>query len=285
MGTAILSGVGRLVYGHPLKKTPQIDLDTKQKKLRNGAEIMAAAFGVAYPKAEFWAPNGMGQQLSALAAAAFPGGNIPSHFSWKMKDGDATTGHRSGKPYNQREGYPGCVVVSFSTEYDIAAYRQNGAAWQQITVNDFKTGDYIAVNLSAEVNIPKSTTHTPSFYLNPQGVLLIGVGDAIMNAPTADQMFGGASFALPPGAAVPGAAPAMPAGMPGAPGMAPAGFPGAPQQQYAPAPQQAAPVGYQPHPGFVEQAVGAAPAPHQQAAPGMPGAAVPGMPPGFPGAR
>ena len=258
--------VGRLVWGHPLKMTPKLGDDGKPKLGDDQRPIMATTFGVAFPKAEFMAM--VWPKMQEAAAAAYPEG-VPGHFAWKLSDGDAATGHRKGKPYNQREGYPGNFVVKFETMFTIAAYRQGQAGWDQITAEQIKPGDYVAVSANFEGHKPKTANATPGLYTNPNGVLLIGIGDAIVSGPDAQAMFGGMQFALPPGATAPGVAPMMPAGMPGAPGMAPMpGYP-APQPQPmpgypAPQPQPgmpgAAPM-YSPNPGFVANAMAAPPQP------------------------
>ena len=259
--TLFTTPTGRLVYGHPSVKVQKRD-QKKQPVFKDGQPVMIRMFGVAFAKADFNAF--IWPVFSAAAMAAYNGQNPPPHFAWKFKDGDSID--RAGKPYAQREGYAGHCVVHFETQFDINAYKQGaGGGWEQITDKDYKTGDYIAVSVDVTGNKPSDPTHTPGLYVNPQGVLLIGHGQAIVNAPSADQMFAGQQFALPPGATAPGAMPAAPAGMPAAPGMAP--MPGYPQ---AAPPQQPMPGGYQPGtaPDFVNNAVQG----------GLPPGAVPGYP-------
>jgi hypothetical protein len=292
--------VGRNVYGHPSQKIHKKDNKKQPMFKADGSPVMVHSFGVAYPKDVF---NGqIWPVMYQAASAAYGGQQPPPHFAYKFKDGDGTD--RQGKSYQTREGYAGHIVVHFETQFDLLVYRQNAAGgWDQITENDLKTGDYIAVSASIEGNKPTDPTHTPGLFINPQGVLLIGHGQAIVNAPSADQMFAGQQFALPPGATAPGAAPAMPAGMPTPPGMAPlppGAMPPVPGQppiapaapQYAPpaapAPVYAAPVApqpqyqqpavpgapvYPPVPGFVQQAAGvpAAPQPGPGGVPLPPG--------------
>jgi hypothetical protein len=262
------TGVGRLVWGHPLKMTPKLGDDGKPKLGDDGKPVMVVSFGVAFPKPEF--QQIIVPKILEAVAATYPEG-APGHFAWKFVDGDATTGHRKGKPYNQREGYPGCFVMKFETNFAIPGYKQGAAGWDQITADMIKTGDYVAVGANFEAHKPKTANATPGLYTNPNGVLLVGVGQAIINGPDAQAMFGGMNFALPPGATVPGAAPMMPAGMPAAPGMpgvAPQpGMPGV-APQYAPQPQHPA---YQPNPAFVQNAMAPGVAPQPGAMPGMPG--------------
>ena len=306
--------VGRLVYGHPSKLIQKTDTKRQPVTKADGTPVMVRQFGVAYDKATFNAH--IWPIMYAAASGAFGGQQPPPHFSYKFKDGDGVD--RQGKPYNQRTGYAGHCVVHFETQFELIAYRQNPqtGGWDQITENDYKTGDYIAVNCSIEGNKPTDPTHTPGLFINPQGVLHMGNGEAIVNAPSADQMFGGAALgALPPGALPPSSAPSIPAGAPTPPGFAgampPAAAPAAvPGYGLPPAPGYNAPAlaGY-PTPGAPPAAPAApaqpvyaapqpGPAPVYQPAPAAPaapayppahdfvaaatGQPVPGAPPAYP---
>lgn len=239
----LLLPVGRNVYGHPSHKIHKKDNKKQPMFKQDGSPVMVHSFGVAYAKDVF--STQIWPVMYAAASAAYGGQQPPPHFAYKYKDGDGVD--RQGKSYASREGYAGHIVVHFETQFDLLAYRQNAAGgWDQITENDYKTGDYIAVNASIEGNKPTDPTHTPGLFINPQGVLLIGHGQAIINAPSADQMFAGQTFQLPPGATAPGTAPTMPPGMPTPPGLPPGAMPPAPvapaAQQYQPQPVQPSPV-------------------------------------------
>lgn len=271
---------GRLVYGHPSKKIPKLDTK-RQPVMKDGKPVLVSMFGVAYEKQVF--NDHIWPVMYGAASAAFGGPQIPPHFAYKYKDGDGVD--RQGRPYNQREGYAGCMVVHFETQFEIIAYRLNPqtGGWDQITENDYKTGDYIAVNASIEGNKPTDATHTPGLFINPQGILHIGNGPAIINAPSADQMFGGQQFALPPGASAPGSAPAIPGGMASPPGfggamppgaMAPPAVPGQPPAT----PAYAAPPGAPPAPAYQQPPA----APAYAAPPAAPAAPVYQPQPGQP---
>ena len=273
--------IGRLVYGHPSKLIQKTDTKRQPVTKADGTPVMVRQFGVAYDKATFNAQ--IWPIMYAAASGAFGGQQPPPHFSYKFKDGDGVD--RQGKPYNQRTGYAGHCVVHFETQFDLIAYRQNPqtGGWDQITENDYKTGDYIAVNCSIEGNKPTDPTHTPGLFINPQGVLHMGNGDAIVNAPSADQMFGGAALgALPPGALPPGSAPSIPAGAPTPPGFAgampPAAAPGynAPALAGYPAPGAPPAAPAAPAQPVYQPAPQPGPAPVYQPAPAAP--AVPGAP-------
>lgn len=147
--------VGRLVYGHPSKKIQKTDTQRKPV-MKDGQPVFVHQFGVAYPK------NVFNEQIWPImyhaAKAVFQGYEPPlpptTLFSYKFKDGDGVD--KQMRPYSAREGYAGHCVVHFETQFDLLAYRQNTqtGGWDQITENDYKTGDYIAVNCSIEGNKP-----------------------------------------------------------------------------------------------------------------------------------
>lgn len=273
----ITTPVGRLVYGHPAKLVGKTDLHN-QPVMKDGKQVMIRSFGVAFPKAAF--NEHLWPTMYYAAKSVFGNYEPPmpptKDFAWKYKDGEWKD--KQQRPYSEREGYAGHVVIHFETQFDLLSVRMNagGNGYDQIGENDYKTGDYIAVNCSIEGNKPTNPMHTPGLYINPQGVIFVGVGQAIINAPSADQMFGGQQFTLPPGATAPGAAPTMPAGLPTPPGMA-APAPAAPPVYAAPVAPQPAPT-YPPAHDFVENATGQ---PVYAASPAPAGAPVPPtMPPG-----
>lgn len=264
--------VGRLVYGHPSKLIQKTDTKRQPVKKPDGSPVMIRSFGVAYPKEVF--NTQIWPIMYAAASGVFGGQQPPPIFSYKYKDGDGVD--RQGRPYNQREGYAGHCVIHFETQFDLIAFRFNPqtGGHDQITENDYKTGDYIAVSCAIEGNKPADATHTPGLFINPNGVLHVGNGDAIVNAPSADQMFGGVNVgALPPGALPPGSAPSVPAGAPNPPGFAGAmpGHPPQPQAPAAPAMQPVPGYGAPPAPGNNAPALAGYPvAPAAPAAPAAP---------------
>ncbi len=289
--TSIVTGVGRIVWGHPLKAVQRRDVNTKQPLFKDGQPVMVHQFGVAFPKAEFgpiWAV------MDTEAKTGYPQG-IPPRFSWKYVDGDGIDS--SGKPYNAREGYAGCYVIAISSQSgfppNVVAFENN--AYRQLTDQEIKTGDYVVCGLDFKVNVPTDRTHTPGLYVNPNSILRVGYGQAIVNAPDPTQVFGAApqQYALPPGASAMPQAPAtgFAAGMPAQqPYAAPAAQPGYPQQAM-PGQMPAGMPGQMPAgmPGYPQQAMpGQMPAgmPGQMPAgmPGYPQQAMPGqMPAGMPG--
>lgn len=284
----IQTGVGRIVWGTPGKSQIKKDPDTKQPIIRDGKQVEQWVFGVAFPKADFerdiW--PGMAQE----AAIGYPQGTPPK-FSWKYQDGDGIDSN--GKPFNTREGYAGCYILTVSTEaFAPPIFKFQNGAFVQLNADQIKTGDYVALSLNLKVNVPTNRAHTPGLYVNPVGINHVGYGPEIHNGPDAETMFGGKQYQLPAGAsATPIASgPAMPGAMPQpAPGgyQQPQPTPGGYQQpgampppapdfthgatgypqpgQPAPMPGMPAPGGYQPQPapgGYQ---------PQPGAMPGMPG--------------
>ncbi len=272
MPTEITTPPGRIVWGHPTKARPRTDQKTKQVLLdQQGNPRQSWSFGVAFDKATF--QQHIWPALAAEAATAFPQGAPPA-FAWKYVDGDGVD--REGKPFNQREGYAGCYVLSISTELQAPPiFKFANGAYQQLAADGIKCGDYVAVGLNLKANVPTDRTQTPGIYINPTAVEFVGYGTEIVSAGTADPnaIFKGQHHALPPGAsATPIGAPAGAPGMPGtgqAPAYAPPGGPppGYPPQQPQYAPPAAQPGGY-PAP---QAAPGGYPPPAYDFAAGQPG--------------
>jgi len=284
MPTEVLTGVGRIVWGHPMRAQEKKYMDGPNKGQtvlgKDGQPVVQWSFGVAFPKAEF---GPIWQAMEAEARTGYPHG-VPQRFSWKYKDGDGIDGN--GKPFADREGHPGCYVLTVTTEaFCPPCYIFENGQYRQLVEKEIKCGDHVALKLSLKVNVATGT-NTPSLYVNPVAVQLVGYGKEIVNSGVnPNDAFGGRQFALPPGAsATPiSSAPAgvgMPMGQP--PGQPPQqygaqpvymqqppaapGYPQAPQQpQYGappPMPDQAPPpMGYPPQ----------QPAPGGYAPPPMPG--------------
>lgn len=257
MPVDVKTPVGRIVWGDPSKSQIKKDPSTKQPILRDGKPVEQWAFGVAIPKAEF--QQFVWPAMAQEAATGYPGG-VPAKFSWKYVDGDGVDGQ--GKPYNTREGYAGCYILTITTEaFAPPIFKLNGNAYVQLSGDQIKTGDYVVCAVSFKVNVPTDRTHTPGLYVNPVAIEHVGYGQPIYNGPDAQTLFGGQQYQLPPGAS------AMPVAAAGAPGM-----PGTMQ----PGPQPGQMPGMQMQPGQMPapahdftQNAGMQPAPQYQPQPGM----------------
>lgn len=257
MPTEFTTPVGRIVWGNPAKaqhKTYNDGPQKGQKILKDGQPVNVFAFGIAFPKAEFLA--GVWPHMQAEAAAGFPQG-VPNTFAWKYKDGD-TDLDGNNKPLREKEGYAGCYILSFSTEAfcpPVYKFNPQTGGYDQLTADQIKTGDFVAVATKLNVNVSTDRTKNSSLYVNPGAVELVGYGKEIISAAAVNPnaAFGGTARALPAGAS---AAPVMSSGGVGMPGTAPMA-PQPPQMPGYPAPAPVAP----PMPGYAPQPAPMAPAP------------------------
>jgi len=301
-GTEITTPVGRIVWGHPCKPRDKTDQQNNKILDANGQPVQEVAFGLAIPTAEF--QQYVWSAMAAEIAKGYPNG-APGNFSYKMTQEHEID--RNGKPYGEREGYAGCVVLAIATTLQAPnVFKLENGGYRQMQPNEIKTGDFVRCGINFKVNVPTNRSHTPSIYVNPLAIEFIGYGTEISSGFQADPnaLFGGQQVALPAGASatpVGGAAPAQMPGMgmgggqpqQGMPGNAQAGMPiaspqGAPAQQMMPAQSPAAasaPNGMQQMPppatGFAEgqpqQGMpGNAPQPAMQPQPGPGG--MPQMP-------
>lgn len=225
-GTDINTPMGRIVWGHPLKPKHATDNNNVKKFRDDGTPVMEVSYGLAIPTAEFQATlwPAMFQEMSK----GYPNG-APGNFSWKITQEHEID--KQGKPYGQREGYAGCVVLAISTLLDPpSAMVYEAGAYRQIGADDIKCGDWGMAGINFKVNVPNNRAHTPSLYVNPRLFVKCYDGDAISSGsfdadPT--QVFGAAPVIPPP---PPGA---RPIGAPSPGGMPPAGT--MPGNGYAPA--------------------------------------------------
>lgn len=206
---------GRIVWtsGKLFEGKVQLDEKTNRPVLdQQGNPVIVYGFGLAVPKVD---PR-TGQQseqytkwwnmIQSEARAIFPNGNIPNEFAWKYKDGDAID--HNGKPFADREGYRGCVVIACTTQLPIKYFKWEGNT--NIIVNDgIKCGDYVNVQLNIKGH-PAVGRGKPGLYINPNACQLIAPGKEIINAPSGDQMFGGAAPSFTAGEMVAPTEPVMP---------------------------------------------------------------------------
>lgn len=198
-GTEFTTPVGRIVWGHPSKPRNKTDQQNKPVLNAQGQPIPQWAFGLAIPKDQFMA--GVWPHMAAEAMKGYPSGQFPPSMSWKYKDGDGVD--RQGKPYTDRPGYAGHIVLNISTELRAPnIFKLEGAGYRQMSPEEVKTGDYVAVGLNLKVNVPQNVTHTPGLYVNPLAIEFVGYGEEIQTGFNADPnaIFGGRQHALPPGA-------------------------------------------------------------------------------------
>lgn len=261
MAIEILTPPGRIVWGHPLQKQIKTDPKTRKPILdKAGQQQDVWSFGLAIPVAHFAALE------AAIAQAAyqqFPQGNFPRDFAWKIKRDNMLD--ENNKPYGEREGYAGHVVVNVSTQaFCPPAYKFENGAYRQLAENEIKCGDWVVAKLLIN-------SHPGGVYVNPSAIELVGYDKEIerRSATYPNEAFGGRTYQLPPGVSATPVATAHGVGMPqgGQPAPMAYGQP-APVANYA-IPGQPAPVAYnaapqpvahvQPQPTAYVQPVGAMP--------------------------
>lgn len=277
---------GRIVWGNPTKarnKTRRNPVTGAEETVigKDGQPVQQWSFGVAFPKDHF--QSVIYPALYQEAIAAFPNG-VPPRFAWKFKDGDGIDD--KGQPFSNREGYAGHFVLTISTEaFAPPIYKLNGGSYQQISPDQIKCGDYIAMGLGIKFN-GATGSNTPGLYVNPLAIEHVAFGTEIITTAGVDPnaIFGGKQYQLPAGATTQPMVTqtgATPPGMPGMPTAAPA-----PMAQPAVMPAAApAQTGQQPMPGMTQPAAMPAPAHDFVQNAGQQPMVQPGMPgqmPGFP---
>lgn len=240
-GTTMTLPVSRIVWGHPGKPKPSTDQRGQPKIGKDGQQMMETSFGLAIPEADFNAH--VWPAMYAEMSKGFPNGS-PGSFSWKITQ--PTEVDNNGKPYSDREGYAGHVVLAVSTTLEPPGiFRHDGTKWQQMQPDEIKCGDYVQAEINFKVNVPTDRTHTPSLYVNPRAIAFAGYGAAIQTGFQAnpEQAFGNGPPPLPPGAsATPIGNAAGQPGMPPAPGQTATPAPAPVAAQPAPPPPPAAPA-------------------------------------------
>jgi hypothetical protein len=204
---------GRIVWtsGDLFEGQLQTIFGTKQPKLNaQGQQTKQYGFGLAIPKSEFQQPGSGGAQIweamQAEAFAIYPSRQVPPSFAWKFKDGDGVDD--KGVLFANRTGYAGHLVLSLTTSLPIKFFRYEGGA--HVQVNDgIKCGDYVNVQVHVKAH-GAIGQGKPGLYLNPSAVQFVAAGEPIINAPSAEQIFGNAMPTPPQGYVAPAGPPPMP---------------------------------------------------------------------------
>jgi len=195
---------GRIVWtsGDLFKGKPKLDQNTKQPRTNaQGEPMIEYGFGLAVPKSVLdqvgeGQPGHVWAAMHEEAYKLYPSKQLPPGFAMKFKDGDGVD--HKGQSYSTRQGHAGHIVLACTTTIPIKWFKyENG---QNILVNEgIKCGDYVNVQLQIKSH-PAMGQGKAGLYLNPMAVQLIGYGEAIVNAPSGDQIFGGAAPVAPQGA-------------------------------------------------------------------------------------
>ena len=239
MPIEILTPPGRIVWGHPMRKQIKTDPKTRKPILdKAGQEQDVWSYGLAIPVAQFQVVE---QAIAQAGYLQYPQGNFPRDFAWKIKR--ETDLDESNKPYSDREGYAGHVVINVSTQaFCPPAYKFENGAYRQLTEQEIKCGDWGVAKLIIN-------GHPGGVYINPVAFELVGYDKEIVSKSTTNpnEAFGGRTYQLPPGVSASPVGGGHGVGMP-APQAAPVAAAIQPQphipQHYAP--QQAIPYGQPP---------------------------------------
>jgi len=230
--TAITTATGRYVWGDLFKSVPVTDDKGVPKLGKDGLPMVEFNCFVAFNKTDpAWLA--FKRELKALDAAAFPQYHVldPATgaqmvkpgvaFADKIDDGDGL--NKKGEPRAAPgNGYAGCDVLRFTTQYAPTVFGWNGSAWAQIVdPAAIKLGDYIQVSGDTKAN----TGASPGMYRNFDKVALYGAGERVI--PKSGGLSAAEAFKAPP------SAPTVAAGVALAPPQA--GVPVAPPAPAAPA--------------------------------------------------
>jgi len=193
----VLSPVGRVVQGHPMRMDVVKDEITKIPKMqKDGVTPQTSAYiALAITKGpeQHWNQTAWGSELFKAGTEAWPNGefNAPT-FSWKIEDGDSQIPNKKGKKNCDKIGHPGHWIVKLSTGIPLKCF--HAGAYQPHEViqneNEIKTGDYARVLIRAKGN---GSSQSPGVYLNPELFELSRAGELIVSEGGADAMatFGG----------------------------------------------------------------------------------------------
>lgn len=239
---------GRVVWGAPGKT---IDKDRKTGKPltdKQGKPRIKCDFGVAIPKngtTSFWQTT-WGAALYQVALASFPNLFDPTtrallpgrKFSFKVTDGDSDVPNENGRKPCEQEGYPGCWVVAFGSQFVPRCVRWDNGAWVDIDPALIKTGHEVQVAGSVDSNgdAQKSgvfVNHGLVSHTNASLPEIISTGVDPSAAGLKQQHIGGSA----PAGALPGSQPAPAAGLPAA-----GPLPGGPLPGAGPAPAATLPA-------------------------------------------
>ena len=186
----LLTGVGRLVQGHPFEFSDK-NMEGQPLTDKAGNPRVEYFFAIAIPKTDPEFPP-LWQRVTEVAQQGFPGGESQRPtFSWKYTDGDT-------KPDN--EGFAGHHVLKLKSSFAPRVFTKGatGKMEQIVDADRMKRGDYVRVYLSVA---PNGSALQPGIYLNPTMVELVGYGEQIASGPSGDDIFGAAPVAaLPAGA-------------------------------------------------------------------------------------
>lgn len=182
---------GRYVSGDFFKGFNK-DFNDKPYVDKDGNPRTNKMISIAIPKTDP-AIGSIIQMLRAEARSSFPtrfdtnGNFMGKDFAWKFVDGDSPDFDAKGKRINEKEGYRGCYILSFSSFQAPTAWRPGEFGLEQVTDPDFiKFGDWVQVNGSASGN---DNADKPGLYLNLNKILFKREGERIIKGMSAEDAF------------------------------------------------------------------------------------------------
>ena len=190
---AVTTPIGRIVMGNLYRGS---DRDSKGQPYiyKTGSNVgqpyKKYFFAVAVPKTpgQTWFQSDWGQQILAVAAAAFPKAYQRPTFAWKIEDGDSAELNGNDRRNCDREGFPGNWIIKFSPNYAPKIYGKAAGlgGWVELHDEDaVKPGYFAQVNFSISGN---GSDDTPGVFLNTNAVAFIEKGEEIKYGPTVDEM-------------------------------------------------------------------------------------------------
>ena len=173
---------GRIVWSlsptsNPMERVTQKNRQTGQVVFdKAGQPVQTTTFSLAVPKG-----SPQQQQLEELKKVEilkiYPSGQVPKTFAFKTIDGDTDIDDK-GRPYSQREGHAGHIIIAFNTRFAVNWYQFDGVNYNEIN-SGVKVGDYVDVNFTIAAHGPNPNGGVAGFYIEPKAMLFTGVGDAI----------------------------------------------------------------------------------------------------------
>ena len=181
--TTLVSPMGRMVQGHPLRPITKDMQGNPLRPFRDGTPrqnfFLAVAVKKSNKKIDFFM-----ETIENVARNAFPrikNLSCPSYnFSWKIKDGDIPNSEGEIK-----EGFEGCWIIRFSNCFCSEVV---DLQTRQPIINQegIKCGDYVQVVASIKGNGNKEK---PGLYLNQLSVGKVMDGEPIINKRSYIDMF------------------------------------------------------------------------------------------------
>jgi len=194
---SITTGVGRLVMGSPDRFSTKNSVGETlvyKSGARKGEPRKSYFVGIALPKSEPSTAE-LINSIKAHAASQDPQGVLNPDFAYKITDGDSTVLNQKNKRPCDKEGFPGHMILNFSSDRAPACYNSEN---KSIPADEIKTGYYVMLHGSVSAT-PRLVN--PGVFLNVDMIQLVAFGEVISPRAVASDVFG-TQVKLPEGAKV-----------------------------------------------------------------------------------